>query len=334
MRTTISRIARQAGVSTATVDRVLNDREGVRVKTRDRVIEAANQLGYFGGAQAQSHQIRMDFILPAGSNSFMVELGRHLMDEARIRQGLRARLQLIDGFDAGKLAAKLYELQGQADAVGLVGLDHPQVREALVALRDSGVKVATLVSDIPIAARAGYVGVDNRAAGRLAGLLLGRFLSQAPGQQIAVFAGSLAYRGHEEREMGFRSVLGEEFPHLVIARMLEISDDRERAYDATRALLREAAPAGIYNIGAGNQGIARALNEAGLAHQTVFIGHELTESSRRLLLDRSMDAVIDQNPRVEAREAVKLLASAVRGVPEPTYMPRLQVIFRENIPLA
>ena len=132
--------------------------------------------------------------------------------------------------------------------------------------------------------------------------------------------------------MGFRALLGEEFPHLVISRVLEVNDDRDLAYEAARDLFRSRPPAAIYNVGAGNQGIARALQETGLSRRTVFIGHELTDSSRRLLLDRVMDAVIDQNPRVEARELVKLLASAVGKVSEPTYMPRLQVIFRENIP--
>ena len=45
-----------------------------------------------------------------------------------------------------------------------------------------------------------------------------------------------------------------------------------------------------------------------------------------------MDAVIDQNPRVEAREAIGLLASSIRGRPFEEHPPRLQVIFRENIP--
>ena len=189
------------------------------------------------------------------------------------------------------------------------------------------------MSDIPASGRVGYVGIDNRAAGRLAGLLLGRFLGGGrEGHEVAVFAGSLAYRGHEEREMGFRALLGEEFPQLEMSRIVEVSDDRELAYEAARELLRSKPPSAIYNIGAGNQGIARALQEAGLDQRVVFIGHELTDSSRRLLLDRVMDAVIDQNPRVEAREIVKLLVSAVRNMPEPTYMPRLQVIFRENIP--
>jgi LacI family transcriptional regulator len=277
----------------------------------------------------------------------MTALGRHLLEEAATRPDVRARLHLIEGFDANKLAQKLYELREQTQAVGLVGLDHPQVRDAIMALRDSGVHVSTLVSDIPISARLGYVGIDNRAAGRLAALLLGRFLPQHTERKVAVFVGSLAYRGHEEREMGFRSLLSEEFPHLRIAHILEIGDDRDRAFAVTQDLLRKDPPHAIYNIGAGNQGIARALKEArpaearpnearsskaAAAHRIVFVGHDLTEATRRLLLDRTMDAVIDQNPRVEAREIVKLLVAAVKGAPEPSYLPRLQVIFRENIP--
>jgi len=373
MRPTISLIAREAGVSTATVDRVLNDRDGVRGKTRDRVLAIANRLGYFvPGADAASQDVRVDFVLPAGTNSFMTALGRHLLEEAATRPDVQARLHLIEGFDANKLAKKLYELREQTQAVGLVGLDHPQVRDAIMALRDSGVHVSTLVSDIPISARLGYVGIDNRAAGRLAALLLGRFLPQHTERKVAVFVGSLAYRGHEEREMGFRSLLSEEFPHLRIAHILEIGDDRDRAFAVTQDLLRKDPPHAIYNIGAGNQGIARALKEArpaeawaadagpdaarpdaarpdaarpnaarpnearpskaSSASRIVFVGHDLTEATRRLLLDRTMDAVIDQNPRVEAREIVKLLVAAVKGAPEPSYLPRLQVIFRENIP--
>lgn len=336
MRATIQDIAEAASVSTATVDRVLNEREGVRPKTRDHVLAIATRLGYFGEpAPAAPQGVRLDFVLPAGTNSFMAALGRHLLEEAgQARPHAQAHLHLVEGFSAAKLAARLHELRGQTDAVGLVGLDHPQVRDAIVSLRDSGVKVATLVSDIPIAARIGYVGIDNRAAGRLAGLLLGRFLPPATEHRIAVFVGSLAYRGHEEREMGFRSLLSEEFPHLRIAHILEIGDDRERAYAVTRELMRDDPPAGIYNIGAGNQGIARALQEAGRQHGVVYVGHDLTEATQRLLLDRTMDAVIDQNPRVEAREIVRMLAAAVRGESEPSYLPRLQVIFRENIPVA
>ena len=139
--------------------------------------------------------------------------------------------------------------------------------------------------------------------------------TERPGK-VALFAGSLSYRGHEEREMGFRHILAEELPNLTIVELREMLDDREKAYAEAAALLdRHPDLAGIYNIGAGNTGIARALKERGREQQVVFIGHEVTEGTKALLLDGTLDAVIDQNPRVEAREALNLLGRAVRGLP-------------------
>jgi len=113
----------------------------------------------------------------------------------------------------------------------------------------------------------------------------------------------------------------------------EMLDDRERAYVEASALLdRHPDLAAIYNIGAGNTGIARALKERGREGAVVFIGHEATEGTKELLLDGTLDAVIDQNPRVEAREALNILTRSVKGLSWDFHPPRLQVIFKENIP--
>ena len=45
-RPTISDVAREAGVSVATVDRALNGRERVREETVKRVYEAAHRIGF------------------------------------------------------------------------------------------------------------------------------------------------------------------------------------------------------------------------------------------------------------------------------------------------
>jgi LacI family transcriptional regulator len=333
MRSTVSHIAKEAGVSPATVDRVLNGRDGVRARTRDIVMEVATRLGYFGPVASQlQSEIRMEFVLPAGNNTFMLMLRKFLFEEAAADGGINASLHLIEAFDPENLSHKLRELEGKTDAVALVALDHPIVREAINHLASTGIRVATLVSDISSVNKIGYVGIDNRAGGRLAGLLMGRFLGDGQERGTAIFIGSSAYRGHEEREMGFRSILAQDFPLLKIVEIIPVGEDRDRAYDAAHRLLASGSVRGIYNIGSGNQGIGRALREAKQGRDVVFIGHDLTDATRMMLLDRTMDAVIDQNPRVEAREAVKLLVSAVRGSKEPEYLPRLQVIFRENIP--
>ena len=197
---------------------------------------------------------------------------------------------------------------------------------------EAGIRLVTMISDVPGAPRSAYVGIDNRAAGRLAGHLLGRFLRTDSGK-VALFAGSLSYRGHEEREMGFRHILAEESPNLQIVEMREMLDDREKAYAEACSLLdRHPDLAAIYNVGAGNTGIARALKERGRQHSVILLGHEVTEGTKELLLDGTLDAVIDQNPRVEAREALNILTQSVRGLPFEYHPPRLQAIFKENIP--
>jgi LacI family transcriptional regulator len=197
----------------------------------------------------------------------------------------------------------------------------------------SGAKVVTIATDILNVPRIAYVGIDNRQAGRLAGYIVGRFLGTAEPKKVALFAGSLSYRGHEEREMGFRNILSEAFPNLQIVELREMLDDREKAFvEASNLLDRHNDLAGIYNIGAGNQGIARALKERGRARSVVFVAHEVTEGNKALLLDGTVDAVIDQNARVEVREALNILSSSIRGQPLDLHLPRLRIIFGENIP--
>lgn len=333
MRTTVSQIAKVAGLSPATVDRVLNNREGVKARTREIVMQTASKLGYFGPIELDvPADIRMDFVLPAGNNTFMVLLRKFIIEEAHSYGGISPNLHLYEGLEPDKLSAKLLALQGHTDAVAIVVPDHPAVRDAVNRLAAGGVHIGTFVSDLASVEKVGYVGIDNRAAGRLAGLLMGRFLQDDRNHNVAVFIGSASYRGHEEREMGFRAILAQEYPNLRISHTIQVNDDRDRAYEETCRLLHNEPPGAIYNIGSGNQGISRALQEAGAGRDLVFIAHDLTEATKMMLLDRTLDAIIDQNPRVEAREIIKLLSSAVRGSREPEYPPRLQVVFRENIP--
>lgn len=341
MRSTLNDVAREAGVSAATVDRVLNNRSGVRARTREIVIETARRLGYISpdvdGVNAQPAQsgetVRLNFALPAGTNTFIKMLRREIEVQALSRPNLDVHVESIEGFDPDGLARALLALRGKTQGVGVIALDHPIVREAIRSLAASDVKVVTIASDILHVPRVAYVGIDNRAAGRLAGYLVGRFMGKRPSGKAALFAGSRSYRGHEEREMGFRHILTEEFPELQVVELREMLDDREKAYAEASALLdRHPDLAAVYNVGAGNPGIAKALKERGREHAVVFVGHEATEGTKELLLDGTLDAVIDQNPRVEAREALNILSQSVRGLPFEYHPPRLQAIFKENIP--
>ena len=232
MRQTIGDIARAARVSTATVDRVLNERQGVRGLTRARVLEAARAIGYLPDIEPgpAKRAVRLDFVLQSGPNTFMDLLASQLMAVGAARSAeVDVHVHRVDGFSAEALAASLREHAGATGGIGIIAIDHPLVREAILEVTAAGTPILTLVSDIAQAPRIAYVGIDNRNAGRLAGHLLGRFVPGSVGE-VALFAGSLSYRGHEEREMGFRHILADDFPRLRIVELREVRDDLEHSY--------------------------------------------------------------------------------------------------------
>lgn len=335
-RTRMADIALAVGVSGATVDRVLNRRAGVHPRTEAAVLEAAKRMGYLDTPDETQPSTpalyKLEVVLPAGGNTFMQELRMHIEQLSALHKAARVTVHSIEGFDPDSLASKLSEFGGPDQGVAVVGIDHPKVREALRSLHLRGSPIVTLVSDIHHVPRAGYVGIDNRSAGRLAGYLVGRLLGSGR-HAVALFSGSLSYRGHEEREMGFRHVLAEDFPEITILDSTEVRDDASRAHAATIAMVEQHSNLNaIYNIGAGNRGIAAALEETGRARSVVFVGHDLTEHTKSFLINRTMDVAIDQNPRVQAREVLGQLMRLVRGEPWQSTAVRVQPIFRENIP--
>ncbi|WP_426238031.1 LacI family DNA-binding transcriptional regulator [Pararhizobium sp. DWP1-1-3] len=332
-RPKVDEIARLARVSKATVDRVLNNRPGVQEHTRAHVASIVASLADDQVEASDSGKIPLDFILPGGTNPFIADLVRHLERQAAMRSDVDVAIHRLNGIEPEEVAEKLGSLRRSCQGVGLIGLDSPAVREAVRQCIGAGISVLTLVSDISHVGRVSYVGIDNRAAGRLAGYLIGRFMPGSKGK-IALIAGALAYRGHEEREMGFRHVLDERFPLLEIIAVREVRENADKAYTEVQMLLKEQPElVGVYCIGAGHEGIVRALKEAGREKSVVFIGHDLTDDTRQYLLSGVMDAVIDQNAGVEAREAIDRLVRSTRGeTPVSAATIRIQSVFSENIP--
>jgi LacI family transcriptional regulator len=339
MKATVSDIANACGLSTATVDRVLNNRAGASAANRQRVMEAAKQLGYLPVADSvtlPSRPAHLEFFLPIGRNAFMSDLARHIEDyAARLPLVASCRIHNLNGISPNALQTSVERLSLGANGVGVIAVDHPKTRNILRDIVEAGIRMVTLVSDVPATPRSAYVGIDNRVAGRTAALLMGRFLGERSGH-LAMVVGSRSYRGHEEREMGFRSVLGEEFPNLVVTSAVEIDDEPEASYAATmKALYNEPQLLGIYCVGAGHSGVAKALREARPRKKPVFICHDLTRETRGYLVDDLVDVVIDQNARLIAEQSViRLLGSIASSAPYLTKKfiePRL--IFKENIPV-
>jgi LacI family transcriptional regulator len=312
-------VARAAGVSLATVDRVLNGRPGVRATTAEKVEEAIQSLGFSrdvnASLMARARDLNVVFFIPDGSNEFMDSLAEAVT--RRASQALADRMHLstrrIRALDTGALAAGLDALNPHdCDCAVIVTSEDPAILAAVDSATRRGIAVMTLVSDLPGSNRRHFIGVDNVAAGRTAASLLGRFLPK--GGAVAVIAGSLHLRDHSERLEGFRQILSADFSTIELLGPLEGHDERE-ATEALVAKLLADHPnlSGIYNLGAGNAGLVSALHASGSAGRLRVIAHELTEPTREGLRGGAIDVVLDQNPDGEIREAIAAARSLVLG---------------------
>ena len=334
---TLKQLAREAGVSVATLDRVLHGRPGVRAETASRVRAAIERHdGHSGKAEARGRPAKFVFVMPKGDNIFMRLIVDHVAEMSNWLAAQRAAIECVsaDVLDPRALAGTLETLAGRYDGVAVVALDHQSVRAAIDDLVAGGAHVVTLVSDAPSSARAHYVGIDNVAAGRTAASLLGRLNGGRPGK-VGVIAGSLSLRDHAERIFGFNQVMSLEYRELAPLAPLEGFDQDDVNCQLMLRLLQEHSDlAGVYNVGAGAEGVTKALADKGRGDDLIFIAHDLTTQTRRALLRGTLDAVVSQDAGHEARSAIRVLLALTRGerwLAEQEKI-RIDIVMRDNLP--
>jgi len=187
-------IARAAGVSPATVDRVLNERGSVSAAARARVVAAARQLGVPRVLPETSHGLmHIDVLLPQDSTPFFGRLNIALQ---RSVQMLDRRIMLHRQFlpcddDNAITDAILHPPHRRAGLI-VTTRDTPPVRDALREVIEHGERVVTMMTDVADIDRLHYAGIDNLQAGRTAGYFVGRFAPRAG--RVLLLCGHKDYR--------------------------------------------------------------------------------------------------------------------------------------------
>ncbi len=327
----VREIAQQSGLSEATVDRVLNDRPGVRENTRAEVMQAITDL------DKQRAQLRLngrrylvDVVMQTPkrfSDAFRDAVEAELPSFAPAM--LRARFHLWESGSTAATVDQLRRLRGSHGVI-LKAPDEPEVADAVDALVDAGIPVVTYATDVPGSARCGYVGIDNHAAGVTAAYLMRQWLG-GNAAEVLITLSSNAFRGEGEREVGFRSALrGSNIEVVDVTDSDGIDATNERL--VLDALRRHPNVDGVYSVGGGNTATVAAFEKLGRVCR-VFIAHDLDADNRRLLREGRLSVVLHNDLRSDARLALRMILQERGALPaEPVRSVPVQVVTPYNVP--
>lgn len=318
-RPTTKDLAKVAGVSRATVDRVLNGREGVKRETVEKVNAAIEKLGFVRNIAAanlaKGRTYRFLFLLPRSGDQFHEEILKRI-DEAELlfsADMVSTEVRHIDENDPHQIAAFLGTLSPeQTDGVAIMAPETPQVRDAILRLQERGVPTLPFISNQTLTGEH-WVGIDNNAAGATAGTLMGRFLPRAPGK-LLVIADSIQSRDSLERRLGFDRVINQTFPHLQALPTLETYGAEDRARQIISDAFRHQSDiVGAYILSSEARGPLSAIMAARVPDPVVIIAHERTPCTVEALVNGTLDAVITQDPGHLVRSAVRKLRALSDG---------------------
>lgn len=340
-RPTTKDLAKVAGVSLATIDRVLNKRPGVRQITIDRVNEAINEIQFVRDISAanlaRSKEYELVFLLPDHDDEF-IGLIREAITEANqslAHERINVTIVRAPVNYPHRLAQEIDRLSTLGvDGIAIMAPESPQARDAISRLDARGIAVVAFVSNQPNAESTSFVGINNEAAGRTVGQLMARFTGEKYGS-VLVLTETMQSRDSQERRLGFGAIMAKYARRLMVRPSMETYGDSVRTAQIIRVALQSSSPVvGIYLMSHEIHEAMQAIEALNPPQNIVIIGHELTPHTRAQLVGGSLDAVISQDVGHLVRSSIRVLKAKIINIGTVASQERIriEITLRENMP--
>jgi LacI family transcriptional regulator len=340
-RAKISDVARQAGLSVSTVNRVLNEPTKVREETFNAVLQAAEAVGFYGLGTIRSQinarrpKYRFGFLLLQPTRTYYKILGAAIETVTAKFEGSEIEAVIIYAEDLSPqhVAAKLLELGNSCQAVAVVAAVHPLVMQAVDTLQGKGVPVFGLISQLSATGNVNYVGLDNWKVGRTAAWAIANVCRQ-PGK-VGILVGNHRFRCQEMNETGFRSYFREFAPDFTLLEPLATFETSAVAEELTEKLIAEHPDlSGLFVAGGGISGVMAALRACGKVGQVITVCHQLMDNTRLGLLDGTLSMVLNSPTEKFVSETVSGMIRACQASEDQgrqTIVIPFEIFTRENI---
>lgn len=308
---TIREIAEQCGVSSATVDRVLNGRGKVRPQTEALVLSALEKSGYAKNIAARALAIRkvspvVGVIISSKGNPFFDEVleGVAKAETELARYGIKVKLSLMRGYNPERQLALIQELESSLSVLVLHPIDDSSIVKKVNDLAEQGIPTVTVNTDLRDSRRCCYVGSDYEKGGETAAGIMRLAIREKT--RLGILTGVDTLLGHRQRLLGLERYLASRCPHIDIIARMSAQDDDESAYAATCAMLREHPDIDtLALIAAGLAGVWDALVDLKREQTLQLFAFDSIPVTRRVMAGGPLKAVVCQQPFEQGYLAVK-----------------------------
>ncbi len=318
-------VARLAGVSHQTVSRVVNGQTNLRPETRERVLEAIQQLGYRPNTAARSLVTRRSGTIGVigSKDGFWGPSTVHRAVQAAGREvGFFVSSANLPSLTRADFTDAMDHLRDQhVEGIVLIAATDDAV-EAAREQADQGVPVVVVEGDV---ARAPWVvGVDQ-----VAGAELGtRHLIDLGHREIVHLAGPASWTEARARLQGYRNAMYA--ASLRPSRHIEGDWSARSGYEAGKEIARRSAITAVFC--ANDQmalGLLLSLAEAGrsVPHDISVVGFDDIPEAAYLIPPLT---TVRQDFGAVGRRAIEILRAAIAGGPAPEHLISPELVVRSS----
>ncbi|MGI6010039.1 MAG: LacI family DNA-binding transcriptional regulator [Ruminococcus sp.] len=325
MKVTLEQVAKYAGVSRGTVDRVVNKRGNVKPEVEQRVREALKTLNYernkIASALAYSKYEKKVCAMFQRTNSedYNQKIMKGIYDAQRELNdfGIAVETIICETSDGNEFVDNMKHMvrEGVCGFV-LKGPDVAEMREEIDNLAKQNVPVITFNSDIPESKRVCFVGQNLYKSGRVAGNIMASLIR--PGEKLVIGCGLPQYNAHHERVDGFVYELKKRGIQEEQWKLFHTDQDYQVTYQRLMEICQEECISGIYMSVEPNGACGKFLENHPMVKRPYVICHDTAPETIEYLKKGIFDYIIDQNVARQSYYSLLLLRDAFRyGSCEP-----------------
>ena len=313
---TMKEIAKLAGVSRGTVDRVINNRGSVNAETEKSIREIIETLNYSPNVAGKNLAVRkkklkFGFILFGvfDEYSFFSDVLYGIESRAAELSEFGVSVEVREsGLYGPEKQTKLIDelVETGINGLAITPINHPIVANKIKELTESGIPVVTSNSDILGCGRLAYVGSNYYKCGETAAGLMN--LITCGSANIGIISGSPDVLCNSERIAGFNDCQKTAYPNLNIIDVDINNDDDDESYTATHEMLAKHPNVdALYLTASGVSGACRAVKELGLAGKLKIISYDATAPICKLVEDGVVTVTIAQEPLTQGALPLDIL---------------------------